>query len=105
MPNTKLMLEAQITKEYLGFSTHLSFLAPMWEEVLRADTGRGGTVAEIIASAGMAGVANTGSDRNWSGSHFDQANWYAFGRLAWNPGLPSEQIDRERAAQALRRHE
>lgn len=105
MPNTKLMLEAQITKEYLGFSTHLSFLAPMWEEVLRADTGRGGTVAEIIAPAGMAGVANTGSDRNWSGSHFDQANWYAFGRLAWNPGLPSEQIAREWAAQTFSRDE
>lgn len=105
MPNTKLMLEAQITKEYLGFSTHLSFLAPMWEEVLQADTGRGGTVAEIIAPVGMAGVANTGSDRNWSGSHFDQANWYAFGRLAWNPGLPSEQIAREWAAQTFSRDE
>src|SRR5690606_5421040 len=103
MPNTKLMLEAQITKEYLGFSTHLSFLAPMWEEVLRADTGRGGTVAEIIAPAGMAGVANTGSDRNWSGSHFDQANWYAFGRLAWDPSLTSEAIAREWAAQTFSR--
>ena len=95
MPNTKLMLEAQITKEYLGFSTHLAFLAPMWEEVLDADTGHGASVAEVIAPAGMAGVANTGSDRNWSGSHFDQANWYAFGRLAWNPSLSSEQIANE----------
>ncbi len=105
MPNTRLMLEAQITKEYLGFSTHLSFLAPMWEEVLRADTGRGGTVAEIVSPVGMAGVANTGSDRNWSGSHFDQANWYAFGRLAWDPGLSSEQIAREWAAQTFSRDE
>ena len=103
MPNTKLMLEAQITKEYLGFASHLAFLAPMWEEVLDADTGRGGTVAEVIAPAGMAGVANTGSDRNWSGSDFDQANWYAFGRLAWDPSLSSEAIAREWAAQTFSR--
>ncbi|MBO9519237.1 MAG: alpha-glucuronidase [Porphyrobacter sp.] len=103
MPHTRLMLEPQITKEYLGFSTHLVFLAPMWEEVLRADTGRGGTVAQVIAPAGMAGVANIGSDRNWSGSHFDQANWYAFGRLAWDPGLTSEAIAREWAAQTFSR--
>jgi alpha-glucuronidase len=103
MPQTRLMLEAQITKEYLGFSTHLAFLAPMWEEVLDTDTGRGGTVAGIVAPAGMAGVANTGSDRNWSGSHFDQANWYAFGRLAWDPSLGSEQIAREWAAQTFSR--
>ena len=103
MPNTKLMLEAQITKEYLGFATHLTFLAPMWEEALDVDTGRGGTVAEVIKPAGMAGVANIGSDRNWSGSHFDQANWYAFGRLAWNPELSSEQIAREWAAQTFSR--
>jgi alpha-glucuronidase len=105
MPNTRLMLEAQITKEYLGFATHLVFLAPMWEETLDADTGRGGTVAQIVKPVGMAGVANTGSDRNWSGSHFDQANWYAFGRLAWNPDLPSEQIAREWAAQTFSRAE
>ena len=105
MPNTRLMLEAQITKEYLGFSTHLAFLAPMWEDVLGAETGRGGTVARIVSPVGMAGVANTGSDRNWSGSHFDQANWYAFGRLAWNPQLSSEQIAREWAAQTFSRDE
>ena len=103
MPNTKLMLEAQITKEYLGFATHLVFLAPMWEEALDADTERGGTVADVIRPAGMAGVANIGSDRNWSGSHFDQANWYAFGRLAWNPDLSSETIAREWAAQTFSR--
>jgi alpha-glucuronidase len=105
MPNTNLMLEAQITKEYLGFASHLAFLAPMWEEVLDADTGHGATVAEVVAPVGMAGVANTGSDRNWSGSDFDQANWYAFGRLAWDPGLPSEQIAREWAAQTFTREE
>jgi alpha-glucuronidase len=103
MPNTKLMLEAQITKEYLGFSTHLVYLAPMWEEVLDAETGRGGTVADVVRPVGMAGVANTGSDRDWSGSHFDQANWYAFGRLAWDPELSSEQIAREWAAQTFSR--
>lgn len=101
MPNTRLMLEAQIAKEYLGFASHLAYLAPMWREVLDADTGRGGTVAQTIAPAGMAGVANTGSDRNWSGSHFDQANWYAFGRIAWDPALSSEAIAREWAGQTF----
>jgi len=104
MPNTRLMLEAQITKEYLGFATHLAYLAPMWKEALDADTGRGGTVAQVVAPVGMAGVANIGSDRNWSGSHFDQANWYAFGRLAWNPSLTSEAIGREWAAQTFSRN-
>lgn len=103
MPKTRLMLEAQITKEYLGFASHLAFLAPMWSEVLGQDTARGGTVADIIAPVGMAGVANTGSDRNWTGSHFDQANWYAFGRLAWNPALTPDAIAREWAAQTFTR--
>ena len=103
MPNTRLMLEAQITKEYLGFASHLAYLAPMWREVVDADTGRAGTVAQLIAPTGMAGVANTGSDRNWSGSHFDQANWYAFGRMAWDAGISSETIAREWAAQTFSR--
>ena len=103
MPNTRLMFEAQVTKEYLGFSTHLAFLAPMWREALDSTTGRGGTVFDSVRSGGMAGVANTGSDRNWSGSHFDQANWYAFGRLAWDPTLSSEEIAREWAAQTFNR--
>lgn len=93
MPATPLMPEFQITKEYLGFATHLVYLGALYEETLRADThrpGPGHTVAQVIegrghALSGMAGVANIGSDRNWSGSIFDQANWYAFGRLAWNP--------------------
>jgi alpha-glucuronidase len=90
MPKTKLAMEVQITKEYLGFATHLAYLGPMWEEALRADTfrpRRGSPVAGTIGA--MAGVANIGTDRNWSGSHFDQANWYAFGRLAWDPAMPS----------------
>ena len=102
MPKTPLMMEFQVTKEYLGFATHLAYLAPLYEETLRADTyarGPGSTVARVIdgsldghALTGMAGVANIGSDRNWSGSHFDQANWFAFGRLAWNPYLESAAI-------------
>jgi alpha-glucuronidase len=101
MPRTQLAMELQITKEYLGFASHLAFLGPLFEEALDADTGRGGSVAETVTV--IAGVANTGSDRNWSGSHFDQANWYAFGRLAWNPKLPSDQIAREWAAQTFSR--
>jgi len=102
MPKTPLMMEFQVTKEYLGFSTHLVYLGALYEEVLRADTfvkGKGSTVARVIDGelhgyklTGMAGVANIGSDRNWSGSHFDQANWYAFGRLAWDPFASSQAI-------------
>lgn len=103
MPNTRLMLELQVTKEYLGFASHLAYLAPLWEEVLDADTGAGNSVADVVTPVGMAGVANTGSDRNWSGSVFDQANWYAFGRLAWNPTLSSDAIAREWTAQTLSR--
>jgi alpha-glucuronidase len=86
MPKTPLAIEVQVTKEYLGFATHLAYLGPMWEEVLKSDTCRprcGTPVATRVRA--MAGVANVGTDRNWTGSHFDQANWYAFGRLAWDP--------------------
>jgi alpha-glucuronidase len=96
MLKTPLLLEVQITKEYLGFATHLAYLGPMWQETLGADTfarGQGSTVANSIA--GMAGVANTGRDRNWTGSQFDQANWYAFGRLAWDPRQPARSIAQE----------
>lgn len=96
MPRTRLLMEGQITKEYLGFSTHLAFLAPLWKEVLDADTCAprcGMTVSKTIS--GTAGVANIGSDRNWSGSQFDQANWYAWGRLAWDPTLGSKQVATE----------
>ncbi|MDG2529424.1 alpha-glucuronidase family glycosyl hydrolase [Caulobacter endophyticus] len=108
MPKTNLGMEFQITKEYLGFSTHLAYLGTMWEEVLKADTfaaGRGSTVAKVVdgklhgcSRTLMAGVANIGSDRNWSGSQFDQANWYAFGRLAWDPEASSEAVARDWAA-------
>jgi alpha-glucuronidase len=95
MPKTPLMMEFQITKEYLGQDTHLVYMGTYWEEVLNADThaaGQGSTVAKVVegrihryARTGIAGVANVGSDRNWTGSQFNQANWYVFGRLAWNP--------------------
>ncbi|HAI47076.1 MAG TPA: alpha-glucuronidase [Stenotrophomonas sp.] len=99
MPRTPLMMEVQITKEYLGFATHLVYLGPLYEEVLQSDTrvrGEGATVARFLT--GIAGVANIGSDRTWSGSHFDQANWYAYGRLAWNPDHSSRAIAAEWAA-------
>jgi alpha-glucuronidase len=105
MPKTPLMMEFQITKEYLGFATHLAYLGTMWEETLDADTivqGKGSTVAKVIDGelhgyrlTGMAGVANVGANRNWSGSHFDQANWYAFGRLAWDPYASAQAIAEE----------
>ena len=102
MPNTPLMLELQITQEYLGHSTHLVYLAPMWKEYFEFDTyakGKGSTLASIIDGTtqkyrmtGIAGVTNIGDDRNWCGHFFAQANWFAYGRLAWNPGLSAEQI-------------
>ena len=85
--NTKQMAELQITQEYLGQSRHLTYLAPMWREFF------GFVAPEKLV--GIAGVANIGLDKNWCGHHFSQANWYAFGRLAWNPNLTSEQIAQE----------
>jgi len=96
MPKTPLIMEAQVTKEYLGFATHLAYLGPMWEEVLKSDTCSprcGMPVAKTIA--GMAGVSNVGTDRNWTGSQFDQANWYAFGRFAWHHQLSARSIAEE----------
>ena len=105
MPATPLMMEFQITQEYLGCSTHLVFLAPLFEECLMSDThaaGTGSEVARVIDGSlhgnsltGMAGVANIGTERNWTGHLFGQANWYAFGRLAWQPSLTSASIASE----------
>ena len=105
MPRTPLAMEVQITQEYLGFSTHLAYLGALFEEALRADThvmGPGSTVAEVIdgtlhgyARTAIAGVANVGAARDWTGSPFTQANWYAFGRLAWSPGASSREIAEE----------
>lgn len=102
MPKTNLMMEFQLTQEYLGFSTHLVYLAPLFKECLDADTytkGKGSFVSKVIngslenrSISGMAGVANIGNDINWTGHPFAQANWYAFGRLAWNYNLTSVQI-------------
>ncbi|MFL6727427.1 MAG: alpha-glucuronidase family glycosyl hydrolase [Sphingomicrobium sp.] len=96
MPHTRVALEAQITREYLGQNTGVAYLAPMWSEALDADTCsprcRTPVSSTIVA---MAGVSNVGSDRNWTGTDFDQANWYAFGRLAWDAQLPPDQIAEE----------
>lgn len=105
MPNTPLMMEFQITQEYLGQGTHLVYLAPLFKECLESDTyckGKGSTVAKVIdgsldnhSISGIAGVSNIGTDRNWTGHLFGQANWYAFGRLAWNHELTSDEIAEE----------
>jgi alpha-glucuronidase len=102
MPKTPEMLEVQVTKEYLGDAGNLVFLAPMWKECLDSDTyahGKGTTVAKIVEGkiehhtlSGMAGVSNVGNDIDWCGSNFAQSNWYAYGRLAWNPGATSAEI-------------
>jgi alpha-glucuronidase len=102
MKKASVMPEFQITQEYLGHSIHLVFLSTMWEECLQSDTyqqGEGSTVARCTDGTiypqhhtAIAGVSNIGLDANWCGNQFAQANWYAFGRLAWNNALKSEQI-------------
>ncbi|MBR6320654.1 MAG: alpha-glucuronidase [Prevotella sp.] len=87
MKQTQQMAELQITQEYLGQSVHLAYLATMWKEFF--------SFVNPSALVGIAGVANVGADANWCGHHFAQANWYAFGRLAWNPGLTAKQIAEE----------
>ena len=84
---TKQMAELQITQEYLGQSRHLVYLAPMWREFF--------SFVAPEKLVGIAGVANIGLDTNWCGHHFSQANWYAFGRLAWDPTITSEDIAKE----------
>ena len=105
MPKTNLMMEFMITQEYMGQGTHLVFQPKLYEEVLESDTyrhGKGSTVAKVIDGSlddkkltGIAGVSNIGNDRNWTGHHFLQANWYGFGRMAWNPYLNSKDIAEE----------
>ena len=87
MQKTQMMVEFQITQEYLGAANHLVYLAPMWQEFF--------SFVKPGSLKAMAGVANIGDNTNWCGHHFAQANWYAFGRLAWNPSLTSEQIAEE----------
>ncbi len=101
LPHSSVTPELQITMEYLGQASSLVFLAPMWEECLKSDTyarGKGSTVAAVSAASkvsAIAGVANIGRNPDWCGNIFNQANWYAFGRLAWDPGLSSAQIAEE----------
>jgi alpha-glucuronidase len=102
LTRTPVLAEIQATQEYLGQAKHLVYLGTMWQEFLEADThakGPGSTVAKVIAGdvhpqrlTGVASVVNPGLDRNWCGHHFSQSNWYASGRLSWNPELPAEQI-------------
>lgn len=102
MPQSQLMMEFQLTQEYLGFATHLAYLATLFSETLRADTyssGANSTVARVIDGSlsqqpltAIAGVANTGTSTNWTGHPFAQANWYAYGRLAWDPDADAAAI-------------
>lgn len=84
---TPQIAELQITQEYLGQSKHLTYLAPMWKEFF--------SFVNPDRLVGISGVANIGDDANWCGHPFSQANWYAFGRLAWNPALTAEEIAHE----------
>lgn len=84
MPQTDQMVEFQVTQEYLGHSNHIAYLAPMWSEFF--------DYVSPSSLKAIAGVANVGNDTNWTGHPMAQANWYAFGRLAWNPQLSSEEI-------------
>lgn len=105
MPQTPLLMEFQITQEYLGYATHLAYLGSMFEETLQSDTynkGKGSTVSKVLQDykrshgiSGIAGVSNIGSDLNWTGHLFGQANWHAFGRMAWNPDLSAKEVGEE----------
>jgi alpha-glucuronidase len=105
MPHTQLALEVQLTQEYLGASVYLVYLAPLIKECLGSDTFRpapGSTVARVVDGSldhhrltAVAGVANIGADRDWTGHPMAASNWYAFGRLAWDPSLESDVIAEE----------
>jgi alpha-glucuronidase len=102
LKHTPALAEVQATQEYLGQAKHLVYLGTMWEEFLQSDTyakGKGSLVAKAIEGqiepssvTGFVSVVNPGQDRNWCGHHFSQSNWYASGRLAWNPELTARQI-------------
>jgi len=102
LPKTPVMMEFQITQEYLGQGTNLVYEAPLMKEVLDADTytnGKGTTVGKIIDGSiehhtltGIAGVSNIGDDKNWCGHPFAQSNWFTYGRLAWDHTLSSDAI-------------
>jgi len=111
LPNTNTMAELQITQEYLGMATNLAYLAPLFKECLDADTyakGKNSTVAKVIDGSlfsgnvsAIAGVSNIGNDINWCGHPLAQANWFAFGKLAWDHSLASEKIAEEWAKLTL----
>ncbi|EAZ79584.1 alpha-glucuronidase family glycosyl hydrolase [Algoriphagus machipongonensis] len=102
---TNVGMEFQITQEYLGQATNLVYLAPMWEEVLKSKTYKpspASTVGSVLEGKEtgqkttlIAGVSNIGTDRNWTGHLFAQSNWFAFGKLAWNPEATSAEIAEE----------
>jgi alpha-glucuronidase len=102
MPETPVSVEFQITQEYLGQGTHLVYLAPLFKECLDSETfarSENSPVSSVVDGSlydlplsAISGVANTGTDRNWTGHQFGQANWYAFGRLAWDHQLTPGQI-------------
>jgi alpha-glucuronidase len=114
MEKTPVSMEFQLTQEYLGWATHMVYLAPMFKECLDTDThakGEGSTVANVLKGkvfgykhTAIAGVANTGSDRNWTGHPITQSNWYTLGRLAWNTDISSEKIADEWIKQTLTRN-
>jgi alpha-glucuronidase len=105
MKQTPVFAEIQATQEYLGQAKHLVYLGTMWAEFLGSDTrakGAGSTVAKVLAGkvhptqlTGMVSVTNPGLNTNWCGHHFSQSNWYAFGRLAWNPEMSAQAIAEE----------
>lgn len=111
MPKTRVMAEMQITQEYTGHSNHMCFLPSMWLETLHAETfayGEGSSILDITTGkfnqkqpSAIAGVANVGDTDNWCGSTMAQANWYAFGRMAWNASLSTETLAREWIAQTM----
>lgn len=105
LKKTSIMAELQITQEYMGHSNYLVYLLPMWRKFFDFDTycnGKGSTISKVLKGnvwpqniTAIAGVANTGDQLNWTGHYFAQANWYAFGRLAWNPELDTDEITSE----------
>nr|MBP8303694.1 alpha-glucuronidase [Phycisphaerae bacterium] len=115
MKQTPVIAEIQATQEYLGQAKHLVYLGTMWKEFLDSDThakGSGSTVAQVLAGrvcpyriTGMVCVTNPGLDTNWCGHHFSQSNWYAFGRLAWDPGLSAEAIAEEWTRMTFTHHD
>ena len=108
LPNTNLIVEFQITQEYTGQQRHICYLLPQWQEIMHFDTycnGEGSEVWKLLNNKpdfGIAAVGSVGRDANWTGHKMAQANWYGFGRMAWNPALTSEDILHEWMKQTFR---